>query len=86
MQRDLEALELVCRHYDAEYGAEALRKEKNRVRVLQRRLAKLEAEVRILKGGNARWREACQQWRDSFTHVQQHVRTLDNALRTQHWL
>ena len=86
MQRDLEALELVRKHYDAEYGADSLRKEKNTVRVLQRRLAKLEAEVHVLKSGNARWRDACQQWRDSFTNVRQHVRTLDMALRTQHWL
>ena len=86
MQRDLEALELVCKHYDAFYGADALRKEKNRVRVLQRRISKLEAENFVLKSGNARWRAACQQWRDSFANVQQHVRTLDAALHTQHWL
>ena len=42
MQCDLEALELVCKHYDAFYGADALRKEKHRVRALQRRLCKLE--------------------------------------------
>ena len=35
MQRDLEALELVCKHYDAFYSKDALRKEKNRVRALQ---------------------------------------------------
>ena len=44
MQRDIEALEIVCKHYDACYTSDALRKEKNRVRVLQRRLSKLESE------------------------------------------
>ena len=86
MQRDLEALELVCTHYDACYASDALRKEKNRVRALQRRVNKLESENAVLKSGNMRWREACQQWRDSYSNISQHVRTLDAALRTQHWL
>ena len=60
MQRDLEALELVCKHYEATYSSDALRKEKNRVRGLQRRVTKLEAENAVLKAGNRRWREACQ--------------------------
>ena len=67
MQRDLEALEIVCKHYDAFYSSDALRKEKNRVRALQRRVNKLEAENAVLKGGNRRWREACKQWRDSYS-------------------
>ena len=86
MQRDLEALELVCKHYDACYGAEALRKEKNRVRALQRRLAKLEAETLVLKGANRRWQLACQQWRESYANVSVHVQNLVNVLHTQHWL
>ena len=86
MQRDLEALELVCKHYDAFYASDALRKEKNRVRVLQRRMKNLEAEIAVLKSGNRRWREACQQWRNSYSIINQHVRNLDAALRTQHWL
>ena len=86
MQRDLEALELVCKHYDAFYSKDALRKEKNRVRALQRRMLKLEAENAVLKNANSRWREACQQWRDSYSKISVHVRNLDAALRTQHWL
>jgi len=86
MQRDLEALELVCTHYDAFYSSDALRKEKNRVRALQRRMVKLEAENAVLKNANSRWREACQQWRDSYANISVHVRNLDAALRTQHWL
>ena len=86
MQRDLEALELVCKHYDAFYGVDALPKEKNRVRALQRRMKNLEAENAVLKSGNRRWREACQQWRDSYSTISVHVRTLDAALRSQHWL
>ena len=86
MQKDLEALEIVCKHYDAEYGTDALRKEKNRVRLLQRRVVKLEAEIRVLKSGNLQMREACHQWRDSFENVQKHVKILDIALRTEHWL
>ena len=52
MQRDLEALELVCKHYDTFYSSDALRREKNRVRALRRRLTKLEAENALLKGAN----------------------------------
>ena len=55
MQRDLEAFELVCKHYDACYSSDALRKEKNRVRTLFRRLLKLETENAVLKNGNRRW-------------------------------
>ena len=65
MQRDIEALELMCKNYDAFYSSDALRKEKNRVRALQRRVTKLEAENAVLKGGIKRWREACQQHRRS---------------------
>ena len=86
MQRDLEALELVCKHYDACYSSEALRKEKNKVRALQRRLFKLESENAVLKSANGRWREACAEWRQSYASVSVHVRNLDNVLRTQHWL
>ena len=86
MQRDLEALEIVCKHYDAFYGSDALRREKNRVRALQRRLIKLEAENAVFKSANRRWREACQQWRESYANISVHVRNLDAALRTQHWL
>ena len=86
MQRDLEALELVCKHYDACFSSEALRKEKNKVRALQRRLFKLESENAVLKSANGRWREACGEWRQSYASVKVHVRNLDAALRTQHWL
>ena len=73
MQRDLEALELVCKHYDACYSSDALRREKNRVRALQRRLFKLEAENAVLKSANVRWREACREWRESYANVSCHV-------------
>ena len=86
MQRDLEALEVVCKHYDAFYSKDALRKEKHRVRALQRRGIKLETENALFRNANRRWREACQQWRDSYAVVSLHVRNLDAALRTQHWL
>ena len=86
MQRDLEGLEVVCKHYDAFYSKDALRKEKNRVRALQRRVIKLETENALFRNANRRWREACQQWRDSYAVVSLHVRNLDAALRTQHWL
>ena len=86
MQRDLEALEIVCKHYDACYGSIPLRKEKNKVRTLQRRLAKLEAENLVLKGANRRWQQACQQWRESYANVNVAARHLVNVLQTQHWL
>ena len=86
MQRDLEALEIVCKHYNACYGQDSLRKERNRIRALQRRLAKLEAENLVLKGANRRWQQACQQWRESYANVSVHTRSLVNVLQTQHWL
>ena len=57
MRSNLEALEFVCKHYDACYSSDALRREKNRVRALQRRLFKLESENVVLKSANERWRE-----------------------------
>ena len=86
MQRDLEALEIVCTHYGAFYNSEALRKEKIRVRSLQRQLSKLEVENRILKSANMAYRQAVQQWRNSYANVSVHVQKLNNALRTEHWL
>ena len=86
MQRDLEALEVVCTHYGALYSKEALRKEKHRVRTLQRQLSKLEVQNRILKSANLAYRQAVQQWRISYANVSVHVQTLTNALRTEHWV
>ena len=86
MQRDLEALEVVCTHYGALYSKEALRKEKNRVRVLQRHVSKLEVENRILKSENLASRQAVQQWRNSYACVSVHVQKLNNALRMEHWV
>ena len=86
MQRDLDARELVFKHYDACYSSDAQRRENNRLRALQRRLFKLEAENAVLKSANVRWREACRQRRESYANVSFHVRSLDAALRTQHWL
>ena len=86
MQRDLEGLEVVCKHYNAMYSAEALRKEKNRVRVLQRQVSKLETENRILKSANLTYRQAVQQWRNSYANVIVYVTKLNNALRTEHWV
>ena len=57
MQGDLEALELVCKRYDAFYSSDALRRKTNRARALQRRLTKLEAENPLLKGANRRWQQ-----------------------------
>ena len=86
MQRDLDALDVVCKYYNATYGIEALRKEKNRVRVLQRQVSKLEAENRILKSANMTYRQAVQQWRNSYANVSVYVTKLNNALRTEHWV
>ena len=86
MQRDIQALEVVSKHYNATYAIEALRKEKNRVRVLQRQVSKLEAENRILKSANMTYRQAVQKWRNSYANVSVYVQKLNNALRTEHWV
>ena len=44
MHTDLEALEIVCKHYRAMHGADCLRQQKNKVRALQRRLARAEGD------------------------------------------
>ena len=86
MHTDLEALEVVCKHYKAMHGTECLRQQKNKVRALQRRVAKLEAENLVLKNANRRWQLACAQWRESYANVRVHVQNLVNVLHTQHWL
>ena len=83
MQRDLEALEVVCKHYAAFHGADALRLEKNRVRRLQRRIAKLEGEQSALRISCARWRQACQHWGALHKEAQDIARGLVVALRTE---
>ena len=86
MQRDLEASELFCKHDDAHYGSDALRREKNHGRTLQRKLARLEAENHMLKGANRRRQQACAQWRESYANVSVHVQSLVIVLLTQRWL
>ena len=86
MQRDIEALEIVCKHYDAFYSSESLRKEKSRVPGLQRRISKLESEINVLKSANMTYRQACHQWRNSYVNVSVYVQKLANVLRTEHWL
>ena len=86
MHTDLEALETVCKHYRTEHGSQCLRQQKNKVRCLQRRLAKAEAELQIAKDANHRWRQACAKWRQSYAEISVHVDNLMSALHTQHWL
>ena len=86
MHTDLEALEVVCKYYTAQHGTEGLRQQKNKVRTLQRRIAKLEAENVNLRTANKSWQLACAQWRESYANVNVHVRNLVNAVRTEHWL
>ena len=86
MHTDLQGLEIVCKHYTAQHGNDCLRQQKNKVRTLQRRVAKLEAENLILRNANTRWQQACAQWRESYANVSVHVQNLVNVLHTQHWL
>ena len=44
MHTDLEALEVVCKHYKAMHGTECLRQQKNKVRQLQRKRMKAESD------------------------------------------
>ena len=44
MHTDLQALEVVCKHYATEHGTECLRQQKNKTRQLQRRLARAEGD------------------------------------------
>ena len=86
MHTDLEALEIVCMHYRTEHGDECIKQQKNKVRRLQRRLAKAEAEIQELKVASSRWKQACIQWRESYAEVSVHVLDLSRSLQAQHWL
>ena len=86
MQRNLEALEVVCTHHGALYSKEALRKETKRVRALQRQVSKLELENRILSSANMAYRQAVRQLRNSYANVSVYVQKLNHALRTEHWV
>ena len=86
MHTDVQALEIVCKHYTSQHGQECLRQQKNKVRTLQRRVAKLEAENLILRNTSKRWQQACAQWRERYANENVHLQNLVKALRTQIWL
>ena len=57
MHSDLEALDVVCRHYRTEYSNDALRKAKHRIRRLMRDVTRITIELYYVKALLKVWME-----------------------------
>ena len=57
MHSDLEALDVVCRHYRTEYASDELRRAKKKIRQLRDALMRLTLEVYFLRCMCKVWRE-----------------------------
>ena len=57
MHSDVEALDVVCKHYRTEYGCDALRRAKKKIRQLRGVLMRLTLEVYFLRCICKVWRE-----------------------------
>ena len=49
MHCDLEALDVVCKHYGTEYGSDALRRARNRIQRLMHDIARITIELYYVK-------------------------------------
>ena len=72
---DLRPLETVCKHIALTHGSDALRKERNKVRRVQRQLAKLQAELYTLRCAHERWKEDAAHWRNRFWSMRNRCQT-----------
>ena len=57
MHSDLEALDVVCKHYRAEYSCDALRKAKNKIQRLLHMITRITVELYYTKALLKVWRE-----------------------------
>ena len=55
MHSDVEALDVVCRHYRVEYGINALRKAKNKITRLMRVITRLTIELFYVRALQRVW-------------------------------
>ena len=72
---DLRALEATCKYFALTHGSDALRKERNKVRRVQRQLAKLQAELYTLRCAHERWKQDAAHWRNRFWSMRNRCQT-----------
>ena len=58
MHNDIQALEVVCSYYQANYTSDALRRARNKLRSLRRTLAKLRVEIGYVRSVLNGWKRA----------------------------
>ena len=56
MHCDLEALDVVCKHYRTEYGSDALRRAKNKIQRLMHAITRITIELYYIKALLRVWR------------------------------
>ena len=76
MHPDLEALEVVCRHYDAEYGNDTLRASKNTCRRITRTLSKKAAEACEARREAEAWKIVSIAWEERYRALLKAVRAI----------
>ena len=76
MHPDLEALEVVCRHYNAEYGNDALRASKNNCRRITRTLSKKAAEAYEARREAEAWKIVSIAWEERYRALLKAVRAI----------
>ena len=57
MHSDVEALDVVCKHYRTEYGCDALRRAKNKIQRLMHIITRITIELYYVKALLKVWRE-----------------------------
>ena len=76
MHPDLEALEVVCRHYNAEYSNDALRASRNNCRCLTRKLSKKTEEAHDALKEAETWRLISIAWEKRYRALLKAIRAL----------
>jgi len=76
MHPDLEALEVVCRHYSTEYSNDALRASKNTCRRITRTLSKKSAEAYDARREAEAWKIVSIAWEERYRSLLKAIRTL----------
>ena len=76
MHPGLEALEVVCRNYNAEYSNDALRASKNNSRTLTCKLSKNIAEAHDVRREAETWRMISIAWEERYCALLKVIRAL----------
>ena len=68
MHNDVEALDVVCRHYRTEYSNDALRKAKHRIRRLMHEITRITIELYYVKALLKVWMAQARNVRSTITN------------------